>query len=509
MAEIRILQLGEEDWNDIYELPSGIHLDYRESFCEPPEKPYDLFFLDRLPLEEEIEPLYKSVKAYTLFVTERAWDTAGMEYGADNNICWLYRSRKAKRIKTTDIQRFLKQEARYFYSRPYGEKFNPRDLTIANGFTGKIKWDGNYSVNLEGDFGKALNQIVFWRYNIVLSKGSTMDLWLEYSKSPSIMIFLTVTKFASGSISHVVEQWKFDEKELMNVIQIDGGATDGWLFISLSARGSGELRITALHDRISRGRHGYFLPGGERYVAYNREEAFCYFEPGDLKPPLNVYFSGYKTLQGFEGYYMMKGMGCPFLLVAEPRLEGGGFYMGIAEYEQLFVTMIRKYIKELRFSSDQVILSGLSMGTFGALYYGCDIRPHAIILGKPLASIGNVASNEKYIRPGGFPTSLDVLHCQCGDLDIRAAERLNSRFWDKFDRTDWGNTKFAVSYMIEDDYDADAYQTLLSHLRSAGAEAYGKGIHGRHNDNTGAIVNWFVMQYKKILHEDFGRKMEQ
>ncbi|RAZ24266.1 accessory Sec system protein Asp2, partial [Klebsiella oxytoca] len=71
----RILQLGEEDWNDIYELPSGIHLDYRESFCEPPEKPYDLFFLDRLPLEEEIEPLYKSVKAYTLFVTERAWDT--------------------------------------------------------------------------------------------------------------------------------------------------------------------------------------------------------------------------------------------------------------------------------------------------------------------------------------------------------------------------------------------------------------------------------------------------
>ncbi len=63
--------------------------------------------------------------------------------------------------------------------------------------------------------------------------------------------------------------------------------------------------------------------------------------------------------------------------------------------------------------------------------------------------------------------------------------------------------------MIEDDYDADAYQTLLSHLRSAGAEAYGKGIHGRHNDNTGAIVNWFVMQYKKILHEDFGRKMEQ
>ena len=83
--------------------------------------------------------------------------------------------------------------------------------------------------------------------------------------------------------------------------------------------------------------------------------------------------------------------------------------------------MIRKYMRELGFSSDQVILSGLSMGTFGALYYGCDISPHSIILGKPLASIGNVASNEKHLRPGGFPTSLDVLKYLGGELDKDAS----------------------------------------------------------------------------------------
>ena len=99
----------------------------------------------------------------------------------------------------------------------------------------------------------------------------------------------------------------------------------------------------------------------------DREEAFCYFEPGDLKPPLCVYFSGSKTLEGFEGYYMMKGMGCPFLLVAEPRLEGGAFYMGFQEYEDLIPRLITKYRDELGFSSDQVILSGMSMGSFGAL----------------------------------------------------------------------------------------------------------------------------------------------
>ena len=69
-------------------------------------------------------------------------------------------------------------------------------------------------------------------------------------------------------------------------------------------------------------------------------------------------------------------------------------------------------------------------------------------------------------RPGGFPTSLDVLHCQCGDLDANAADRLNRRFWDKFDRTDWGRTKIIVAYMLEDDYDGTAYGKLMEHLHS-------------------------------------------
>ena len=284
---------------------------------------------------------------------------------------------------------------------------------------------------------------------------------------------------------------------------------DGRLFVSVRVKGKGKFRLIALHKRISRGSHGHFLPGGERYVTSQKEEAFCYFEPADLKPPLCVYFSGYKTRQGFEGYHMMRGLGCPFLLISEPRLEGGNFYMGSEEYEQMFVDAIAKYMAELGFTSDQVILSGLSMGTFGAMYYGCDIRPHAMIVGKPLASIGNVAANEKYLRPGGFPTSLDVLKFQGGGLDKESVERLNNKFWKKFEAANWGNSKFAVAYMIEDDYDTDAYATMLSYLGSDGVQAYGKGFHGRHNDNSSGINNWFLGQYKRMLREDFGRRMEQ
>jgi len=45
-------------------------------------------------------------------------------------------------------------------------------------------------------------------------------------------------------------------------------------------------------------------------------------------------------------------------------------------------------------------------------------------------------------------------------------------------------------------------------LYGEGTKVYGKGIHGRHNDDTGSIVGWFSNQYKKILREDFGRRNE-
>lgn len=183
--------------------------------------------------------------------------------------------------------------------------------------------------------------------------------------------------------------------------------------------------------------------------------------------------------------------------------------MGSAEYESLLKKCIAKYMRELNFSREQVIMAGISMGTTGALYYGCDIRPHAILLGKPLTNIGTIAENERLSRPGGFATSLDILQYLSSTEDDSAVDGLNQRFWGKFDRTDWSDTKFVVSYMIEDDYDGTAYEDMIAHLQSEGTQIYGKGIHGRHNDATGAIVSWFSGQYDQLLYEDFGRKVEK
>ncbi len=496
--EIQILQLGTENWKDRYQLPEYVELTFSEEFTMAPKLTYDLVFVDRPLKGKELTALCNATKAHTLYVTDKeVWNETLQEF---------YARKKGKRIASEKIQDFLLNEARNYYSKPYGEKFNQKNVAIAQGFGGSVRWDGNYSVTVEGDFGEELNQIAYWRNNIPVFQGQDIELWLEYKKDPEVKIALMVTQFVQGSTSEIQQQWYFTEEELDRVVHVDNRMPQGPIFISLLAQGKGKLSIIALNDRHGRRGHGSFLPGGQRYVASNREEIFYYFDPGDLKPPLAVYFSGFKTMQGFEGYYMMRKMGCPFLLIAEPRLEGGSFYMGSPEYETALADIIRNCMKELGFTSEQVILSGLSMGTFGALYYGCDILPHAMILGKPLASIGDVAQNERLHRPGGFPTSLDVLWKVSGGTDSESIKQLNDRFWNKLDAAEWKDSKFVMSYMLEDDYDSTAYQTLLSHVKGSGMKVYGKGIHGRHNDETGAIVAWFKNQYEKILQEDFSRK---
>ena len=440
-------------------------------------------------------------KAYCLFVNEEAEQNEWL--------LALVKNKKGQYHSKVAFQEFFDVKARNYFAKPYGEKFKPNTVTIAQGFHGKVEWQGNYSLNLEGDFGPDFRQIVSWRNNIPIFSGQAIDLWLEYKKSEDVHIVLVATQFQQGTLDAFQQRWEFNDEELKNVCVLDNQMGDGPVFFSLLAKGKGSLSIISLHDRHSRRGLGTFLPGGDRYVTSDREEIFCYFDPGDCKPPLNVYFSGYKTMEGFEGYNLMRNMGGPFLLVSESRMEGGNFYMGSEEYETMLKNAILKYIHELGFTEEDVIFSGLSMGTYGALYYGCDIRPHAIVLGKPLASIGDVAANERIHRPGGFPTSLDVLNYVTGGIRPEHVETLNKRFWDKFDATDWNHTKFIISYMIEDDYDMTAYNTLISHLSSDGVQVYGKGIHGRHNDNTGAIVGWFSGQYEKLLLDDFHRVVEK
>ncbi len=489
--------MGNEDLSLRLHIPDYVEWNYINDLKEATERGYDVCVLNRCVNEKEARILLKKIRAYTLFLLD--------DVQVDQWTTWICTSRRARILDLETLQEFINEDIHLFYSYTYGEKYDPHSLSISQSFKGSVFWNGFSGVELEGDYGHDYYQIAYWRGNIPVFKDQSIDFWLEYEKDDSVSIQLKIEQFQSGSLSTLQNRWIFSEEDLESIICITNEKTDGPVFVSLLAKGKGKLKIVGLHDRHSRKEYGSFLPGGIRKVTFKREEVFMYFDPGDMKPPLNVYFSGYKTQEGFEGFYMMRSMEAPFLLISESRLEGGAFYLGDKEYENLIVYGIQDCLNQLGFDRSQLILSGLSMGTFGALYNGCKLRPHAILLGKPLASLGDIACNERISRPGGFPTSLDVLSKNCGDMSEQSMDVLNHRFWDLFDQTDWSQTKFIISYMLEDDYDMTAYDRLISHIDDVGVQVIGKGVHGRHNDDTYSIVAWFKNQYEGILKSDFGR----
>ena len=499
MSKIHILLLGEENWKEMYQIPETVDLEWFDELEEPPKGLMDLVILDRNITLAEDRILKKITRGYCLYATEHV----NMDFLSTRQ---FFEGRMGQYLYSGDVQEFLDHEVRNYYPNPYGEKFSPNSLTVSPFFAGRISCNGNYDMLLEGDFGESFTQIAYWKHNIPVFEGQAIDLYLEYEKTGSVEIELQILKFVNGSIGDLERVWKFDEDQLQGVVRIDNDGAYGPVSASIHAKGEGTLKIISLHDRHSRRGHGFFLPGGRRLVSSNGEEIFSYFEKGDRKPPFAVYFSGYRSQEGFEGYYMMRGLGCPFLLLTDPRSEGGAFYVGEDDFEEMILQEIRKRTMELGFSKGDVILSGASMGTFGSLYYGSKLKPHALLLAKPLTNMGNVARNERILRAGGFATSLDILMKNYDSLDDDAIEAFNNRLWERFDVADWSRTKFIISYLYEDDYDPDGYRNILEHLKSTGVEVYGKGVHGRHTDNSATVMAWFKSQYRKLLEEDFGRK---
>lgn len=394
-----------------------------------------------------------------------------------------------------------------------GYKLNMDHLDVREGFKGIAIKKGNCILEMSGDFGQKMQPIITWKMHphgiramsklLFLPETAVKsgDVELEYKIVLIDQRTNTMTDIISGSPE------AFQNQEIIIDNQSD---TNQFIGLSLYAKGGkGAIEIGQVHFRNYLSDGSVMVSNGKRLIDPNvrNEELFHYFHPGDLKPPLAVYFAGYRSAEGFEGLGMMKRMGCPFVLIGDPRLEGGNFYLGSEALEKQVVAVIQEKLAWLGFTNKELLLSGLSMGTFGALYYGGELAPAAIIIGKPIASLGNVAINERINRAEIWGTSLDMVVHFGGKSTDAVAEELNNRFWNKFKQGNFNQTTLAVAYMKNDDYDIKAFSMLDESLRkySPGAKILSKGFVGRHNDNSPGINTWFLKQYRNVLRYTFNR----
>ena len=199
MNKISVLQVGNEDLSLTLHIPDFVDWNYVDDLEEATERGYDVCVLNRCVNKEEAYILLKKIRAYTMFVLDsvelKGWTK------------WIYVSRMAKYVDVNSLQTFIDKDIQLFYSYTYGEKFVPQTLSISQSFKGSVFWDGFSGVELDGDYGDDFYQIAYWRYNIPLFKGQTLDLWLEYEKDESVSIELKIEQFEGGSLSSLQNRW--------------------------------------------------------------------------------------------------------------------------------------------------------------------------------------------------------------------------------------------------------------------------------------------------------------
>ncbi|HEM4129601.1 TPA: accessory Sec system protein Asp2 [Streptococcus suis] len=524
---MKILQIGSQDWSQGKELPADLEWLYTsaegitdllqelndaalaktpaEKLAEMGENPkVPLYFTGILVTdslsEKQLEPLMNNIEAYAVFMTENVevFDIAPTGFYRRKVMSYL-----PIQGSQEELIAFLHMN---LFSGQYGAKLKIPEIDVNPNFTGQVDYEGNVGVTFTGDFGENFQPLMTFRYNLGTFPMS-LEIWLEYIKNGDCELRLELDLIRKGSLADVFEKQILSEEEMKEPYVLAPHPEVGFYSVSVSARGTGSIKTGVLHWRYSRSGLGRFVLGGKRHSDAKRQEIFHYFNPGDMKPPLNVYFSGFRGAEGFEGFFMMKRLGAPFLLVADPRLEGGCFYSGTDELEEGVQKAIEDALDYLGFEKQQLILSGLSMGAFGGLYYSSYFNPHAVIVGKPFTNLGETVSNLKLKRPGEFETSGDMIRNVVGGADSASVEAFNQRFWDKFGESDFHTTQFAIAYMEQDDYDGHAMERLIDYLADKDVHIFCKGYEGRHNDNSRAINRWFMAQYHKILKNDFGRDM--
>ena len=202
-------------------------------------------------------------------------------------------------------------------------------------------------------------------------------------------------------------------------------------------------------------------------------------------------------MEGFEAYPLFRRNHTPALLFTDMRLAIGQFYTGQLIEERIKQVIIST-LQKLGFNNQQLVMNGISMGTYPAVKLGAQLSPYAINVAKPTLDLGQVAVRSRLERPDEFDTIFDIDNQLVDSLNTKTLERLDQEFWQLMDKNDLTKTRLYIGYMANDDYDNLAMKRM--HKSSAIKKSLlfvSKGFPGRHNDDP-MVVQWFAERLNEI-----------
>ncbi|KAF0498728.1 accessory Sec system protein Asp2 [Pediococcus acidilactici] len=418
--------------------------------------------------------------------------------------------KNAQFISIPNAENLAKQFKEVFYNDQLGFKYTFDNIQFDSLFKGTVKQLGhNYLRIIDNDI-EEYQRVANWDGPIGVGGNTLWEIHTEFKRNnPTTNVRLRVS-LISPADAQIYYSKEVDNDQLKNDIPLEVNDDGAFILVELLVKGKDvDLTMGAITLNEGRDGRGTLLIGEDMEIDDEAmgEPLYHYFDPGDFKPPLMVYFSGFRFNPGVEGMYMMRSLKGPSLLIEDFRILGGAFYVGGKKLESQIINLIQSTLKKLGFKPNELILSGLSMGTFASLYYSSFLNPDWVIVGKPLTSLGEIAANERINRPGGFPTSLDVVLRLTGGIADENIKQADDIFWNSFTKHDHSKTNFVIVYMKDDDYDGEAFEKLDRFLRkhSPTSRIIHKGFTGRHNDQTGALGAWFKNQYQNILTTNYGR----
>lgn len=517
MAEITCLQVGNVNWAEKYSIPEQVEwlfLDNqvandiiinqkKQSSSKKSQIKYNVLLLTQADQLTSYRELIDMMDYYQIL-----YDPSQVQ--ADKTLQLTLEKKLSQPVNLQNPGKIIEDIGMYFYKGQYGHRLSPQHLTISSRLPGTYWRNGKHQFVFEGEYGQEWLSLVSYRETLhgLIDTKKKVRLFLEYEKTDSIQIKLVINRFNiySGAVG---TQEIFNEEQLRESVEY-GPCEDGEVInYNLFIKGTGKITIGNIQIRYSRGKYGEFTLGGKRYVDDYGHELISYFNPADFQPPLCVYFGGYRTAGGFEGYQMMKNMGCPFLLFEDSNAEGGGFYRGSEMFEQQVVQQIQAALDFLGFTNKELVLSGLSMGTHAAMYYGTFLAPNSVIVCKPIANFQTIIDNSQLKGVGVFPTSFDVTKLIMKHKGFQSVSEIDQEFWRKFQESQLKDTQFYVTYMKNEEYDDQAFEQLIEYNMNNQRIIYAKGIPGRHNDYQDLSLSSYLYHYDQLLKKQFNRQEQK